>query len=430
MKIAGVPERAAQRITDLRLGPGELSFEAHLAEAEPQRIWFRSETEVTPSADAALAACLMPAMRSGGRLEIDEPISPQLLRNQREYQAIQRVWSFDWTYGERPLEEVEVVAPLRPPEPSSPSGRVAAFFSGGVDSFATILCNPDVTDLIFIRGMDILPRLPHQEGLADRVEARLRQAAEELNKPLHVVETNIRDLSDPLIRWECYFSSPLLAVSHFFASLFDRVLITGDADHETQPLIGTALLIDHLWSSETLELEDFGGRLSRHQRVGLIADHPVVSRTLRTCWENPDGAYNCGRCRKCTQTMLSLELYGARREVETFPPELDLDLLAGFELDQSITLAIWEDLLAEIRKGGRTDIEPAIEAFVEKGRRTLGLAKTYRSRPSRDGVPATMSGAEQEALEADLKTVLESRSWRLTEPLRRLGSKLRARRSR
>lgn len=416
-----------QRIADLRREPGELSFEARLTGVEPQRIWFRSETEVTPSADAALAACLLPAMRGGGHLEIDEPISPRLLKNQREYQAIQRVWSYGWTYGEAPLEEVEVDAPPRPEAPPSPSGRVAAFFSGGVDSFATILSNPDVTDLVFIRGVDILPRLAHQEGLADRVEERLRVAAAELGKPLHVIETNVRDLSDPLVRWECYFSAPLLAVAHFFAPLFDRVLITGDADHETQPLMGTALLVDHLWSSEKLEVEDFGGRLSRHQRIGLVAGHPVVRRTLRTCWENPEGAYNCGRCRKCMQTMLSLEVYGARQAVETFPPDLDLSLLDGFELNQSISLVIWEDLLAALREAGRTDAEAAVAAFVEKGRRTMGLARTYRSRPSRDGVPETPSGAEREALEAELATVLESRSWRLTEPLRRLGAWLRSR---
>jgi hypothetical protein len=425
--VSGPP---VQRIADLRRQAGELSFEARLAGVEPQRIWFRSETEVTPSADAALAACLLPAMRGGGSLEIEEPVSPRLLRNQREYQAIQRVWSYGWTYGESPLEEVEVEARPRPPAPPAPTGRVGAFFSGGVDSFATILSNPDVTDLVFIRGVDILPRLAHQEGLADRVEERLREAAAELGKPLHVVETNVRDLSDPLVRWECYFSSPLLAVAHFFAPLFDRVLITGDADHETQPLMGTALLIDHLWSSEKLEVEDFGGRLSRHQRVGLVAEHPVVRRTLRTCWENPEGAYNCGRCRKCLQTMLSLELHGALHGVETFPPDLDLDLTAGFELNQSISLVIWEDLLAAAHEAGRTDLEAPIAAFVEKGRRTMGLARTHRSRPSRDGVPETLSGVEREALEAKLATVLESRSWRLTEPLRRLGARVRSRRGR
>jgi len=423
-------ETPTQRIADLRCEPGELSFEARLGGGEPLRIWFRSETEVVPSADAALVACLMPAMRTGGRLEVEAPISPRLLDTQREYQAIQRAWSFAWKYDEDPLREVEVEAPARAIEPASPGGRVAAFFSGGVDSFATILANPDITDLVFIRGVDILPRLSHQDGLADVVETRLREAAAELGKPLHVVETNLRDLTDPLIRWESFFACPLVAVSHFFAPLFDRVLITGDTDHETAPLIGTALQVDHHLGSEGLEVVDWGGRFNREQRLQLIAEHPVVRRTLRTCWENPGGAYNCGRCRKCLLTMLSLEAIGARRGVETFPPELDLDRLDELEINQEISLALWEDMLDTVRDRGRTDLEPAAAAFAEQGRRNLGLARSHRSRPSRHGKPEAPSGVEVEALEAELATVLESRSWRLTEPLRRFGARLRARRAR
>jgi hypothetical protein len=426
-----VPDRPVQRIADLRRAPGELSFDAQLAGGEPQRIWFRSETAAMPSADAALAACLMPAMRAGGALEVEAPLSPRLLDAQREYQSIQRAWSFDWKYREEPLREVEVRAPARAPAPSSsPSGRVAAFFSGGVDSFAAIVANPQITDLIFVRGVDILPRLSHQDGLADEVETRLREAAEELGKTLHVIETNVRDLSDPLIRWECFFACPLVAVAHFFSELFDRVLIAGDTDHETAPLIGTALQVDHLLGSEDMEIVDWGGRLSRDRRIGLIADHPVVRRTLRTCWENPDGAYNCGRCRKCTMTMISLEAIGARRGVETYPPELDVDRLYDLELNQEISLVLCEDLLDTVRDHGRTDMEPALEAFVEKGRRNLGKARSYRSRPSRHGKARTPSGVEVEALEAELESLLGSRSWELTEPLRRLGARLRAWRKR
>jgi hypothetical protein len=421
-------EPVTQQIADLRREPGELSFEARLAGARPQRIWFRSETEVVPSADAALGACLMPAMRHGGRLEMDEPVSPLMLANQRDFQAIQKGWSYGWNYGEEPLEEVEVVAPSRASDPSPPSGRVATFFSGGVDSFAAIVANPEVTDLIFVRGVDLLPRLGHQGDLAERVEASLREAAAELGKPLHVVDTNVRELSDPLIRWEPYFACPLIAISHFFAPLFDRVIIAGDIDFEIQPLMGATMLVDQLWSSEGLEIVDWGGRFSRERRVEMIAEDPVARRYLRTCWENKGGAYNCGHCRKCLLTMISLELNGALRETETFPSELDLDVLAGTDLTQPIALALWEDLLDHVHDEGRDDIAPALEAFVAKGRSTMGLSQSYRSRQSRHGRHANGTGARLEAAEAELETVLGSRSWKLTAPLRRLGAGLRARR--
>ncbi|HYH53495.1 MAG TPA: polysaccharide pyruvyl transferase family protein [Solirubrobacterales bacterium] len=421
------PNLPRHEIANLTGGSGELSFEARLSGREPQRLWIRTSSDVEPSADAALALCLLPAMRAGGALTMDEPVSPRMLRNQREFQAIQRAWSFDWNFGDPPLQEVEVVAPVRAPDSSPPSGRVAAFFSGGVDSFATILDNPEITDLIFVRGIDLLPRLIHQEGLADRVEERLQAAAAELGMPLHVCETNARELSDPLVPWEAYSPSPLVAVSLFLAPLFERVLIAGDNDYETQPPIGSARLVDQLWSTEGLEIVDAGGRFNREQRLARIASHPVVRRTLRVCWENPDGAYNCGRCRKCMMTKLSLEAIGAREQVTTFAPELDLDLLKGYELSQPIQIVLWEDLLDTVRDRGRDDLAGAIEPLVARGREALGLTPAQRLRRSRGGTGFGGPTLELEETKRQLATVLDSRSWKLMAPARRLGGRLRAR---
>jgi hypothetical protein len=50
-------------------------------------------------------------MRSGGRLEIDAPISPRLLRRQWEFQGVQRAWSRLWEFETGEPQAVEV--PLR-----------------------------------------------------------------------------------------------------------------------------------------------------------------------------------------------------------------------------------------------------------------------------------------------------------------------------
>ncbi len=365
-------------IAELTRAPGELSFAARVG-AEPRGLWIRSATAVTPPADPALAMCLMPAMRSGGTLALGERVSPRLLRTQREFQAIQRAWSLAWASDGGPLREVEVQAPPRALE-ARQEGRVAAFFSGGVDSWSTILANPEITDLIFVRGIDLLPKLAHQADLADRVEARLRDAAAALGLPLHVVETNVRELSDPLVPWEAYSACPLVAVALFFEPLFGRILIAGDTDHETQVRAGPSRMVDQLWSTERLEIVDDGGRFSREQRLQRIVSHPVVQRTLRVCWENPGGAYNCGRCRKCLLTMVSLEAIGARERIATFPAELDLSLFAGFEITQEISLVLWEDVLTTTRLAGRPDLERAVEPMIVRGRRNLGLPASHRAR--------------------------------------------------
>jgi hypothetical protein len=387
-----MPAQPRHQIVNLECSPGELSFEARVG-GRVQPVWLRTEAPILPTADAALALCLMPAMRDGGTLELSDPVSPRLLRTQREFQAIQRAWSPGWPFGDPPLREVEVTAPTQvPPEPRR-GGRVAAFFSGGVDSWATVIANPDVTDLVFVRGLDILPRLTHQGDLADEVEARLREAAEELALPLHVVETNLRELTDPHVRWEVVCGCATAAIALFLAPLFERVMIAGDIDHEAQPAMGPSQLVDQLLSTERLEIVDDGGLFNREQRLRRIVDHPVVQRSLRVCWENPGGAYNCGRCRKCLLTMVSLEAIGARDRIATFPPELDLDLLPELEIYQEISLALAEDLLDVTRAVSRTDLERAVEKLVAKGRRSLGLAPGQRLRRSPGPPPSVRVAA-------------------------------------
>jgi hypothetical protein len=399
-------------IADLRTGPGELSFEARIA-GHTRRIWFKSETEVEPYPEAALAASLMPAMRSGGTLTMNEPISPRVLRMQREFQGIQQAWSREWSFGDPPLGEVEVTAPVRPVGRRPPTGRVALFFSGGVDSWSTLLGEEEVTDLIFVRGLDILPRAPHQEGLADRVEARLQEAASELGLPLHTVETNARELSElsgpaePVVRWESYFNSALCAVALFLGPLFDRALISTGFPYRNQSNLGSSWMIDQLWGNENLEIFDAGGNLSRVERTRRIAAHPVVQKTLRVCWRNLDGAYNCGRCLKCLMTMAMLEAFGQLENFQTFPPRLereDLELLVPLEAEESAHLNRYEEILELMRNSSRPELAQVFEEIVARKRRAL------------DGAPDAT---------ATLEEVLNSRSWKLTAPLRRLGARRR-----
>ena len=205
-----------------------------------------------------------------------------------------------------------------------------------------------------------------------------------------------------------------------------------------QGTFGGTRLVDQLWSTELLEVLEDGGRFTRVERTAKIASDPLVQSSLRVCWENPGGAYNCGRCRKCLMTMVTLEALGVRDSVKTFPPELDLEAVASIEITISMLLSLWEDVLDAVRKAGRTDLEPAVEAAVEDGKRRLGLPPGYRRR-ARPGPPpldpeaakAARASQEREAALGNVGTrrlaaeVLGSRSWKLTEPLRRARSLLR-----
>jgi len=97
--LSQAPEHRHE-IANLERSPGELSFDARIG-TDSRRIWFRTETPTLPAAEAALAACLMPAMGLGGSLWLDEPITPRVLRSQQEFQAVQRAWSMEWSLTDR-----------------------------------------------------------------------------------------------------------------------------------------------------------------------------------------------------------------------------------------------------------------------------------------------------------------------------------------
>ncbi len=362
-------------ITNLKRAPGEISFEARIA-SETRRVWFRTETQTLPAAEVALAACLMPAMRLGGTLRLEEPISPRVLRSVREFQAIQRAWSTGWDFIDGPLHEIEVVALTRVVEPTPPKNRVAAFFDGGLDSWATVLSEPGVTDLILIEGLDPVPT------------ELVRDAASQLGLALHVVRTNLRGLSDQLIPWEAYRGCAAVAVAFLFEPLFDRILITGDADYELQERSGAGWMVDQLWSTEALEIADAGGGLSRVARTRLVAEHHAARRWLRVCAGNSGEAFDCGRCDDCLMTMVTLEAFGLRDRVETMPSELDLERVVDIEIPDPFQRVLWEDVLDVARAAERVDLERAVEGPVQRAKRREGLSRGFRRRHGEGPAPS------------------------------------------
>jgi hypothetical protein len=407
-------------VADVSHESGRLTFTARVGDREAE-IWFTADGGAT-SDMGVLPSCLVPAMALGGTLELPVAISPRVMRTQLEFQAILRAWSQGWEHG-APLREVEVVAPTR--RPPQAAGRVAAFFSNGVDSWSTLIEHEEITDLVFMHGFDLLLENEHHRALGPVVEERVREVADELGKTLHVVETNLRLFSDPLAGWENNFVSAMAAVAHFLSPRFERVYMASGLDHEAQVRVGLNRLISQLWSTEELEVVEDGGRFSRVERTARAAAHPLARRTLRVCWENPGGAYNCGSCRKCLMTMITLEALGMLDRVETFPDELPLESLAAIEVNQHATLSLWEDVLDEVRAAGREDLEAAIEPRVQEAKPILGLPADHRGR-SRPGPPPVRPGPRQDQDDGSrpltLDGVLSSRSWRLTKPLRSAGA--------
>jgi hypothetical protein len=253
-------------------------------------------------------------MKNGWTLHLPIPYSECLREN---IKTIQDIWHC-WEPG---YHRVAIEAPSGLLRLSDQAQGVGCFFSGGVDSFYTLLKHPsEITHLIFVHGFDI-PLQNHT--LRGQVSGALREVAAELKLPLIEVETNLREFSERQVAWPKYHGAALAAIAHLLAPVCGAVYLPTSHTYSELPPWGTHPLLDPLWGSENLHILHDGCEATRVEKVASIAQHEIALRHLRVCWENREGAYNCGRCEKCLRTMLALHIAGALERCRTFPNRLN-----------------------------------------------------------------------------------------------------------
>ena len=321
------------------------------------RLEYRSTRgPLSESSDAFLAATLFPAMRLATDLEIRGDVSSLLLASTAEIQRIFSGWYPEFT-------PVRVVA--RDGAVDRRRVGAASLFSGGVDSFYTLLRHQDeITTLIFVHGFDISLA---DTALRRRVSASLRAAAAELGKTLVEVHTNLRSFSERHIDWGLrYHGAGLASVALLLAPQFGRVYIPASFPRAYTKPHGSHPLLDPLWSTEGIEFVHDGVDATRLEKVQAITASDVAMRWLRVCWEHPQGEYNCGRCEKCVRTMVNLELAGALARCRAFDRPLDLAAVARAPVyDGVAALFVEENLQRCLEVGGHEDLARALRTSLD-----------------------------------------------------------------
>jgi uncharacterized SAM-binding protein YcdF (DUF218 family) len=282
--------------------------------------WRLSTPPPTVSGDVLLPALLPLAMRTGERLRLDAPVSPRLLCSSHRAQELVLGWDAEVRARVRtrrpPQQRVDIDAATRSIGTRRPGA--AAFFTAGVDSFHTALAHLDELDaLVYVHGFDVGL---DQRGLRSRVIRGVRNAAEQLGKPLVEVECDLRDVSDRIIGWDAYNGAALAGVAHLLSPWFGTLHIPATLTLRRLVPLGSHPELDPLWSSEEMVVHHDGADTERLDKLRRVAEHPAAAASLRVCWENRDGAYNCGRCEKCMRTMVGLAALGKLGDFETFPP--------------------------------------------------------------------------------------------------------------
>jgi len=315
---------------------------------------------LSTSGNPFLSVLLPWAMTRGETLHLAEPVDALLLERAH---ALMAVWS-GW-YAER-LRPIAIECPVDHGHQRAP-GRTGLLFSGGVDSFHSLLRHqPEGTAihrrpigaLVTIWGFDIpLDAATAFQRLADRMQ----RLAETLGVDWVPIASNVRNSRWQETNWGLLGQGPALAaIGHALEGDLDHLMIPASLGFGSPRHWGTHPLVDPLLGSSRLSVDDDGALEGRMEKLAIIARSPLALGELRVCWMGGNDR-NCGKCEKCLRTLTALELLGSRHEAVTFPPDAwSLEALASLryrnELDRRYMTRMAERALA----AGRPEIARAI----------------------------------------------------------------------
>ncbi len=238
-----------------------------------------------------LCASVLLAMRLGENVEVRGPVSAPLLGRVGRIVDLYASWD--------PRLFRSHVTATDELEPARRADGIACFLSRGVDSLysATVPRGlpGDLTELVFCDRLEPI----HSPGVRAEEVRLATETAALLGLPLVLIESNIRQLTDPIVRdWEDMVGAGLSFLATSMSGGLGHVIIPSSDGPETIGPCGTSPLLDPLFSTAEVEIEhDAPG--TRPAKVAWLArEHPEVLPYLKVCYfeDRPD---NCGRCSKC-----------------------------------------------------------------------------------------------------------------------------------
>lgn len=296
--------------------PGKLEYEVQFGEGTKQVFFTSQDISLSPCSEVLLPVTIPFCMAGGLDLRVDDAVSEKFLLAMNTVMDIYHSWEPGW-------HPVRLIGTRTVKQKSGRGKRVGCFFSGGVDSWYTLLKNQDeITDLIFIHGYDI--RLD-DELLLNKTSQVIHTVAEDLGKGVIEIKTNLRSLTDVNVPFLMLYGPALFSVGHLLWKDFHKLYVAATNTYADLLPVGSHPLLDPLFSTEGLEIIHDGCEADRIAKVELLSRHEIVMETLRVCWRNPYGPYNCGKCEKCLRTMIQLEAVGGLEKCQTFNRKLDIN---------------------------------------------------------------------------------------------------------
>jgi 7-cyano-7-deazaguanine synthase in queuosine biosynthesis len=314
-----------------------------------QGIWIEADVPLADTLEWSAPLRLVKSVAEGEAASLGR-VSPLLASN---LETIRDIYAA-WIPGRRIPLNFELSSNI-----AAAASGVSLFFSGGVDSFYSLIKHRDEVDnLVLVHGFDIPLAETKTFALA---ETQARDVARLFGKRLIVARTNLHweqsslYVEQPRIpcSWEMYGGAALAAVAHALAPNHGKIYIASSYSYADLDAWGSHPLLDPLWSTEALQIVHDGGE-TRMDKLRVLVRYPEALSRLRVCWENM-GGYNCGLCEKCIRTMLGLRALGIER-CAAFPDTLTPERVRQQRLDH-VTVKLWRQFLC-------AGLPPALNAAV------------------------------------------------------------------
>ncbi len=364
-----------------------LRADVKYASGESEEYWFdvpQSRAEELSRTGNPWLACLLPlAATLGEPLAIALPVDSALKANSARLISIWKVWYPG-------LFDVVVAADVDTTTRVSGQGRTGAFFSGGVDSFFTVLRDRDtappserrpINDLITVWGFDI--SLDKEHAFA-RLRARHGEIASRIGKELTDVATNIRATRWKTADWSYLaHGAGLASIVLALENRFTAVYIAGGGGYRGLHPWGSHSVTDPLFSTRDTSIVHDGVAYLRTEKIETIASEPVALDGLRVCYETWTDE-NCGHCNKCLRTMIGLEICGVLKQCPTLPHPGDLiETVARMDCSYFADYREFEDLRRLAENRGRRDLVRALDISMRrtKVRRAMRAGRRLLTEP-------------------------------------------------
>jgi hypothetical protein len=310
-------------------------------------------------------------------IESDAELDPVWLEGMRKLTEIYATW---WGYsnecpvgGARPAHVTE-----------TPRGMTGACFTGGVDSFYTLLTGTErIEALVFAHGYDIAP---DDMLRMTAFERSLREVAERMGKRVILLRSNLRShevFSE--VNWERTHGGALAALGLVLTGTLRALIVPSSYRGDRLVPWGSHPDTDPLWSTSRVAIVHDETLAGREDKIARIVHEPIVWEHLRVCWENRAPTGNCSRCAKCLRTMVAIDAHGRLGDFRVFDRETPLDRRLDDLPRAPDRLLPFFRLLLQLPL--QTRVRRAVERLVQRSGHGLRARIARRVRSMRSGRP-------------------------------------------